>query len=109
MSCLILKGPDNITYDISAAKPAPRVGFLAIELSGTKSDKLGICQQGVILEGIRDPATPEIGFMPAFRDGLDDRQTARLAAYMRVRFAPDKPAWTELEAAAARIRASPTR
>ena len=53
MSCLILKGPDNITYDISAAKPAPRVGFLAIELSGTKSDKLGICQQGVILEGIR--------------------------------------------------------
>jgi hypothetical protein len=23
----------------------------------------------VILKGIREPATPEIGFMPAFRDG----------------------------------------
>jgi nicotinate dehydrogenase subunit B len=62
----------------------------------------------VILEGIRTPATQEIGFMPAFRDGLDDRQIARLAAYMRQRFAPDKPAWTQLEAAAARLRASPT-
>jgi nicotinate dehydrogenase subunit B len=60
----------------------------------------------VILEGIREPATPQIGFMPAFRDGLDDRQIARLAAYMRARFAPDKPAWAELEAAAARVRQS---
>ena len=60
----------------------------------------------VILEGIREPATSQIGFMPAFRDGLDDRQVARLAAYMRARFAPDKPAWAELEGAAARVRAT---
>jgi len=62
----------------------------------------------VILEGIRTPATQDIGFMPAFREGLDDRQIARLAAYMRQRFAPDKPAWPDLEASAARLRAAPT-
>ena len=59
----------------------------------------------VILEGIREPAAKEIGFMPAFRDSLDDEQLAQLAAYMRQRFAPDKPAWRELEAASARVRA----
>jgi len=60
----------------------------------------------VILEGIREPATQDIGFMPAFRHSLDDAQIARLAAYMRRRFAPDKPAWPDLEAASARIRTS---
>jgi nicotinate dehydrogenase subunit B len=59
----------------------------------------------VILEGIREPATPDIGFMPAFRDHLDDAQIAQLASYMRQRFAPTKPAWRALEAASARVRA----
>jgi nicotinate dehydrogenase subunit B len=58
----------------------------------------------VILEGVREPATQEVGFMPAFRDGLDDRQVAQLVAYMRQRFAPEKPAWAGVEAASARIR-----
>jgi nicotinate dehydrogenase subunit B len=61
----------------------------------------------VILEGIREPATREIGFMPAFRDSLDDAQITQLAAYMRQRFAPDKPAWEDLQATSARLRASP--
>jgi nicotinate dehydrogenase subunit B len=60
----------------------------------------------VILDGIREPATREIGFMPGYRDALDDRQIADLAAYMRARFAPDKPMWRDLEAAVARVRAS---
>ncbi|MEO5697507.1 MAG: cytochrome c, partial [Burkholderiaceae bacterium] len=59
----------------------------------------------VILEGIREPASREIGFMPAFRDHLDDAQIARLAAYLRQRFAPDKPAWRDLESAVPRARA----
>ncbi|MES2990372.1 MAG: molybdopterin cofactor-binding domain-containing protein [Pseudomonadota bacterium] len=63
----------------------------------------------VILEGIREPATREIGFMPAFRDNLDDNQIAQLAAYMRQRFAPDKPAWSDLAAASARVRAAAAR
>jgi nicotinate dehydrogenase subunit B len=61
----------------------------------------------VILDGIREPATPQVGFMPGFRDALDDRQIAELAAYMRARFAPGKPAWTGLEEASARLRRTP--
>ena len=61
-----------------------------------------------ILEGMREPATREIGFMPAFRDSLDDRQIAELAAYMRRRFASDQPPWRDLEQAVARVRASPS-
>jgi nicotinate dehydrogenase subunit B len=59
----------------------------------------------VILEGIREPATKDIGFMPAFRHHLDDAQVAQLAAWMRQRFAPGKPPWRDLEAASARARA----
>ena len=62
----------------------------------------------VILEGIREPATKELGFMPAFRDALDDAQVAQLAAYLRQRFAPDKPAWPSLEEQVARLRAAPS-
>ncbi|MFZ5511596.1 MAG: c-type cytochrome, partial [Pseudomonadota bacterium] len=62
----------------------------------------------VILEGIRQPATAEIGFMPAFKDALDDRQIAELAAYVRQRYAPGKPAWSNLVQEVARLRASPS-
>ena len=60
-----------------------------------------------ILDGIQDPAFVAIGHMPAFRHALDDRQVAELAAYMRQRFAPGRPAWTDLPAAVARARAAP--
>ncbi|SFM27462.1 molybdopterin cofactor-binding domain-containing protein [Variovorax sp. OV329] len=49
-----------------------------------------------ILEGVREPASKDIGFMPSFADALDDRQIAELAQYMRARFAPQEPAWTDL-------------
>ncbi|MEJ8856983.1 molybdopterin cofactor-binding domain-containing protein [Variovorax robiniae] len=58
-----------------------------------------------ILDGVREPATRDIGFMPAFRDVLDDRQIAELAAYMRARFAPQQPAWADLPSQVARVRA----
>jgi nicotinate dehydrogenase subunit B len=58
----------------------------------------------IVLEGINDPALPQSGHMPAFRDALSDTQIAELAGYMRQRFAPDKAVWTGLEAAAARLR-----
>jgi nicotinate dehydrogenase subunit B len=60
----------------------------------------------VILEGIPDPALPGLGHMPAYRDALDDRQIAELAAYLRSTYAPGKAPWTELQAAAARLRAA---
>ena len=62
----------------------------------------------VVLEGMRDPAGREIGFMPAFGDALDDRQIAELAAYMRQRYAPGKPPWRDLEREVARVRREPT-
>ncbi|HET6600004.1 MAG TPA: cytochrome c, partial [Burkholderiaceae bacterium] len=62
----------------------------------------------VILEGIRAPASAEIGFMPAFGDALDDTQVAQLVGYLRQRFAPGQPAWPELEATSAHIRATPS-
>ena len=52
MGCLVLK-QDNVTYDISAAQPKPRVGYRAVRLRGTKSSNLGICQQDVILDTIQ--------------------------------------------------------
>jgi nicotinate dehydrogenase subunit B len=59
-----------------------------------------------ILDGVREPASRDIGFMPAFRDALDDRQIAELAGYMRARFAPQEPAWKDLPAQVARVRAA---
>jgi nicotinate dehydrogenase subunit B len=46
--------------------------------------------------------------MPAFDQAFDDAQVAQLAAYMRQRFAPEQPAWPDLPAASARVRASPS-
>ena len=60
-----------------------------------------------ILDGVREPAARDIGFMPAFREALDDAQIAELAGYMRARFAPQAPAWTDLPASVARLRAVP--
>ena len=58
----------------------------------------------VILDGIREPASPAIGFMPAFRHSLSDAQIAELAAYMRSRYAPGRAAWDDLPAAVSRLR-----
>ncbi|MBT2299451.1 molybdopterin-dependent oxidoreductase [Variovorax paradoxus] len=59
-----------------------------------------------ILDGVREPASREIGFMPAFRDALDDAQIAELAGYMRARFAPQATAWKDLPQSVARVRAA---
>lgn len=45
-----------------------------------------------------------IGSMPSFATALDDRQLTELAAYLRGRFAPGKPAWEGIAAAVARAR-----
>jgi len=58
-----------------------------------------------ILEGVRDPASKDIGFMPSFADALDDRQIAELAQYMRARFAPQEPAWNDLPSKVREARA----
>jgi nicotinate dehydrogenase subunit B len=55
----------------------------------------------VVIDGITQ--SPH-GAMPAFRGTLDNRQIAELARYARARFAPDRPAWEDVEEAVARVR-----
>lgn len=58
----------------------------------------------VILQGIREPANPELGYMPGFADSFNDEQMVELLKYLRANFAADKPAWPDLKADVARIR-----
>ena len=60
----------------------------------------------IILHGVADPASSELGYMPAFKDALDDDQLVELVSYLRKQFAPDKPAWTDVRSTLARVRAS---
>lgn len=60
-----------------------------------------------ILDGLQHPPTRDVGYMPAFRHALDDRQIADIAAYLRQRHAPDKPAWQDLASDVARLRQQP--
>ncbi|CAG4894576.1 molybdopterin cofactor-binding domain-containing protein [Paraburkholderia gardini] len=59
----------------------------------------------VILDGIVSPARPELGTMPAYRDSFNDAQVAEIVSYMRGQFAGGRPAWRNVEATVARIRA----
>jgi nicotinate dehydrogenase subunit B len=60
----------------------------------------------VILDGINSPARPELGTMPAYRDSFNDAQVSELVSYLRQQFAGGKPAWQNVEASVARIRAA---
>ena len=62
----------------------------------------------VILEGIRKPASEQIGFMQGFAKQFDDRQLSELVTYMRSRFAPTQPPWQNLEQKIGVIRMSPS-
>ncbi len=62
----------------------------------------------VILEGIRKPASEQIGFMQGFAKQFDDRQLSELVSYMRSRFAPTQPPWQDLEQKIGVIRMSPS-
>lgn len=73
---------------------------LNTNLHGDRPDNLA----QVILNGIRDPAGPGISHMPAFRDSLSNDQVVRLIKYMRAWYAPDKPAWTQVEETVASAR-----
>ncbi|MPS96032.1 c-type cytochrome [Comamonas sp.] len=59
----------------------------------------------VILNGIQAPADDALGYMPGFRDSLDDRQIADLLGYLRERFAPEEKAWPDDTKRINRLRA----
>jgi nicotinate dehydrogenase subunit B len=58
----------------------------------------------VILHGIAAPVSSDLGYMPGFKDSFNDRQITELVSYLRKKFAPDKPAWTGVDAAIGRAR-----
>ncbi|MDK4718145.1 molybdopterin-dependent oxidoreductase [Rhizobium sp. CNPSo 3968] len=65
-----------------------------------------------ILGGAEAPAemkarnSPETMSMPAFKETLSDSSMEDLVTYLRARFAPDEPAWTDITGSLARARAS---
>lgn len=58
----------------------------------------------VILHGIEAPVSSDLGYMPAFKNSLNDEQIAELVSYLRGQFAPDKAPWTDVAGAIGRIR-----
>lgn len=48
-----------------------------------------------ILHGIQNPANGDLGYMPGFKDSLDDSQIDDLVAYLRGRFAPSEKPWPD--------------
>ena len=60
----------------------------------------------VILHGITEPASSELGYMPAFRNSMSDAQLEQLVTFLRGQFAPNKPAWTGIRETIGRVRTS---
>jgi nicotinate dehydrogenase subunit B len=60
----------------------------------------------VILHGITDPVSSDLGYMPAFRNSMSDAQVEELVSFLRRQFAPDKAAWTKVRETVARVRTS---
>ncbi|CAM4188130.1 c-type cytochrome [Bordetella muralis] len=58
----------------------------------------------VILHGIQTPANDDLGYMPGFKDSLNDEQVRDLLNYLRVRFAPQEPEWADSLAVIGQIR-----
>lgn len=56
-----------------------------------------------ILNGVQNPAHPDLGYMAAFRHNFNDKQIATLVDYMRTAFAQED-AWPDVEKTVARIR-----
>ncbi|HEX9214575.1 MAG TPA: molybdopterin cofactor-binding domain-containing protein [Bradyrhizobium sp.] len=60
----------------------------------------------VILHGIAEPVSSDLGYMPAFKNSMSDAQVEQLVTFLRGQFAPDKPAWTSISETIARVRSS---
>lgn len=58
----------------------------------------------VVLHGIAQPVSTDLGYMPAFKEHLGDDQVAELVSYLRRQFAPDRPEWTDVISTVNRIR-----
>jgi nicotinate dehydrogenase subunit B len=60
----------------------------------------------VVLHGINEPVSSDLGYMPAFKNSMSDAQVEELVSFLRQQFAPDKPAWSGVRETIARVRTS---
>ena len=52
-NCLMIKDTDGTVYNVTGINPKPRLVDRMIRLRGTITDKLSMCNQGVVLDRIR--------------------------------------------------------
>ena len=50
--CLVIRGADNVTYNITDARQRPEIGGRAISVTGTRVNRDHYCRQGVVLANI---------------------------------------------------------
>jgi len=60
----------------------------------------------IILHGIAEPVSSNLGYMPAFKNSMSDAQVEELVTFLRKQFAPDRPAWIGVKETIARVRAA---
>ncbi|MBR0847499.1 molybdopterin-dependent oxidoreductase [Bradyrhizobium diazoefficiens] len=60
----------------------------------------------IILHGIAEPVSSDLGYMPAFKASMSDAQVEELVSFLRRQFAPDKPAWRGVRETITRVRSS---
>jgi nicotinate dehydrogenase subunit B len=58
----------------------------------------------VILHGITAPVSSDLGYMPPFKDSMNDDQLTELVTFLRRQFAPERPAWTRVRATVGQAR-----
>jgi len=75
---------------------------LNTNLHSARSDNL----VQVILHGIAEPVSSDLGYMPAFKNSMSDAQVEQLVTFLRQQFAPDRPAWSGVRETITRVRAS---
>ncbi len=99
-ACSACHGPDSPLADLA----------LNTNLHSDRPDNL----LQTILAGAPAPASlarrnpGEVMAMPAFGDTLSDRQIEDLAHYLRARFAPEKPAWSDVSSVLSHLRQTPS-
>jgi hypothetical protein len=57
--CMVLTDKNGAVWEISSARPRPRVGYQVIKVTGRKSRALSTCMQGTRLESIQWTYTGE--------------------------------------------------
>ncbi len=50
--CLVIRGTDNVTYNITDAKQRPEIGQRAISVTGYRVNRDHFCKQGIVLTNI---------------------------------------------------------